>query len=306
VRHRAAALVLAASVALGVLALAPAAGAATVLDAVTVSTDTATKPTLTFDTPFAVKKTSNDVVAPGTGEVLQQGQTVKVDMVVVDARTGKEIESSYGRKTVPLVLDKKRTLKPVVQALTGKNVGSRVLFAVAPKDGIAKRLAAAKVKKNDTLLFVVDVRSVLPTRATGTPVPPVDGLPTVTLAADGKPTITVPKADAPTSLVVQPLITGTGPAVQSGQTVTVQYTGVIWDTGKQFDSSWDRGQVFDTPIGRGSVIAGWDEGLVGQPVGSQVLLVVPPDKGYGSSGTSDGSIKGSDTLVFVVDILDAS
>ena len=305
-RNRAAALVLAVSVALGVLALALPAGAATALDDVTVSPDVTAKPTLTFDTPFAVKKTTTSVVDPGSGEALKNGRTVKVDLLVVDARTGKEIESSYGKSTVPIVLDKKATLKPVVEALAGKNVGSRVLFAVAPKDGVAKKLAGTDVKKNDTLLFVVDVRSVVPTRATGEAVAPVDGLPTVKLAGDGKPKITVPKTTAPTSLVVQPLVKGTGPVVQSGQTVTVQYTGVIWDTGKQFDSSWDKGQPFSTAIGKGSVIAGWDEGIVGQTVGSQVLLVVPPDKGYGTTGTSDGSIKGTDTLVFVVDILDAS
>ncbi len=61
----------------------------------------------------------------------------------------------------------------------------------------------------------------------------------------------------------------------------------------------------DFVIGNGQVIAGWDEGLVGQTVGSQVLLVVPPDKGYGTAGNTDAGIKGTDTLVFVVDILDA-
>ena len=146
------------------------------------------------------------------------------------------------------------------------------------------------MKKTDTLLFVIDVKTVRTplARATGAPVAPVAGLPTVRLAADGKPTITVPAgAAAPTQLVTQVLIKGTGPAVTAGQTITVHYTGVKWD-GKQFDSSWDRGQPLDTAIGNGSVIAGWDEGLVGQTVGSQVLLVVPPDKGYGTPGSSDG------------------
>ena len=143
-------------------------------------------------------------------------------------------------------------------------------------------------------------------RATGDAVAPVDGQPTVTLAADGKPTITIPSGvAAPTSLVVQPLIKGTGPVVTAGQTISVHYTGVIYDGGKQFDSSWDRGQPADFVIGKGQVIPGWDEGLVGQTVGSQVLLVVPPDKGYGAQGQSSAGIKGTDTLVFVVDILDA-
>jgi peptidylprolyl isomerase len=133
----------------------------------------------------------------------------------------------------------------------------------------------------------------------------VEGLPTVKLAMAGKPTITVPSSTAPDTLVVQPLITGTGPVVTAGQTISVHYTGVIWDSGKKFDSSWDRGAPVDFLIGEGQVIAGWDEGLVGQTVGSQVLLVIPPDKGYGEQGQPDAGISGTDALVFVVDILDA-
>ena len=125
------------------------------------------------------------------------------------------------------------------------------------------------------------------------------------LDAGGKPTVTVPSTAAPPALVVQPLIQGTGPAVTAGQTVVLHYVALNWRDGKQFDSSWDRGQSASFPIGTGKVLPGWDEGLVGQAVGSQVLLVVPPDKGYGSAGEPDAGITGTDTLVFVVDILDA-
>jgi peptidylprolyl isomerase len=80
---------------------------------------------------------------------------------------------------------------------------------------------------------------------------------------------------------------------------------VIWGTGKQFESSWDRKVPIEAPIGTGQVLPGWDTGLVGQTVGSQVLLVLPPDQGYGTSGNSQAGITGTDTLVFVIDILDA-
>jgi peptidylprolyl isomerase len=311
VRQRAAALFLAVSVTLGLgataLVAAPAGAATDALTGVTVSTDTSAKPTVEVKTPYAIKKTADSTVVAGTGEKLAKGATITFDYVLVDGRTGKEVQTSYGMTPASLVLDAKKTNKQLVNALTGETIGSRVLVAIAPKDGLAKRITADGVKKNDTLLFVIDAKSVRTPlkKATGEAVAPVDGLPTVELAKNGKPTITVPKTAAPTSLVVQPLIKGSGPVVQAGQTISVHYTGVIWDTGKQFDSSWDRGQPADFEIGKGSVIAGWDEGLVGQTVGSQVLLVVPPDKGYGSAGTSDGSIKGTDTLVFVVDILDA-
>lgn len=284
-------------------------GAATKpLAGVTVSTDVTAKPAVKFHAPFTVKKTTDRVVAPGTGGELARGARVTFDYVLVDGRTDKQVQTSYGKSPASLVLDTKKTNKQLVTALTGQHVGVRVLLAIAAKDGLAKRLHSKQVKKEDTLLFVIDAKAAaMPlSRATGAAVPPVPGLPTVTLADNGKPTITIPNgASAPTTLVVQPLIKGNGPQVQSGQTISVHYTGVIWGSGKQFDSSWDRGAPFETAIGSGQVIAGWDEGLVGQTVGSQVLLVVPPDKGYGASGQSSAGIKGTDTLVFVVDILDA-
>ena len=77
---------------------------------------------------------------------------------------------------------------------------------------------------------------------------------------------------------------------------------MLWKDGKKFDASADHGSSFDTEIGAGSVITGWDKGLVGQTVGSRVLLVVPPADGYGAKG-SPPLIGAKDTLVFVVDIL---
>ncbi|MCL2464331.1 MAG: FKBP-type peptidyl-prolyl cis-trans isomerase, partial [Micrococcales bacterium] len=104
--------------------------------------------------------------------------------------------------------------------------------------------------------------------------------------------------------VVQPRIQGTGPAVKSGQTIVVNYTGWLWD-GTQFDSSWDRQATMAVQdIGQAQLIDGWNQGLVGQDVGSQVLLVIPPSLGYGS--TAQGSIPANSTLVFVVDILAAA
>ena len=99
---------------------------------------------------------------------------------------------------------------------------------------------------------------------------------------------------------------GTGASPQKGQTCVMHYTGWLWtDGGKgaKFDSSHDRRSPFSFALGRGQVIKGWDDGLVGKRVGSQVLLVVPPADGYGKSGSSQAGIKGTDTLVFVVDIL---
>ena len=101
--------------------------------------------------------------------------------MLVNGRTGKEIQTSYGVSPASLVLDSKKTAKQLVAGLTGEKIGSRVLVAIAPKDGLAKRLNTKTVKKNDTLLFVIDVKGVRTplAKATGEAVAPVDGLPTV-------------------------------------------------------------------------------------------------------------------------------
>ena len=119
--------------------------------------------------------------------------------------------------------------------------------------------------------------------------------------------MTIPKNSPPKTLAVRTLIKGSGPKVSKGQLIVVQYVGVIWASKKVFDSSWARGAPFAFTIGASpsQVIPGWDKGLVGQNIGSRVLLVIPPADGYGKTGNSQAGIKGTDTLVFVVDILGA-
>jgi len=266
------------------------------------------KPTVKVPTPFAVAKTVRTVLTRGKGAPITKGQRVTVDYLGVNGADGREFNSSFGASPSTFVLDPKQYLPGLVTAVTGTTVGSRVLVAIPPADAYGVNgQPSVGIGPTDTIVVVVDVRSArdVLTRATGTPVTPPSGLPKVTARGAGEPSITLPRGAAPTALVVQPLIAGRGPEVRKGQQITVQYTGVIWPGGRQFDSSWDRDTPAVFPIGRGQVVAGWDEGLVGQPVGSRLLLVLPPDKGYGAAGRPSSGIKGTDTLVFVVDILDA-
>lgn len=105
-----------------------------------------------------------------------------------------------------------------------------------------------------------------------------------------------------TELVVTPLIEGTGPAVESGQTITVNYVGILYNEGEEFDSSWSRGQPASFPIGVGGVIPGWDQGLVGVTTGSRVQLDIPAELAYGTE--PDGG-RPAGPLRFVVDVLGA-
>jgi peptidylprolyl isomerase len=117
-----------------------------------------------------------------------------------------------------------------------------------------------------------------------------------------KPQLTFPDTPAPEELEVVVLSRGDGPLVEAGDDLVVNYLGQTWG-GHVFDNSYDRGSSINFPIGVGAVIGGWDQGLVGQQIGSRVLLSIPPHQGYGSRGMPQAGIKGTDTLVFVVDIV---
>src|SRR5690606_17991817 len=113
------------------------------------------------------------------------------------------------------------------------------------------------------------------------------------------PTITLPDdCDAPTQLIVEDLVPGSGPGAASGQELTMNYSLVAWSDGEKLDSSFDRGEPFGLILGAGQVIPGWEQGLEGVQEGARRLLIIPPDLGYGAGGNG---IKPNETLVFVTD-----
>ena len=130
-------------------------------------------------------------------------------------------------------------------------------------------------------------------------------LPEVSGSFGEKPTLAFPDAAPSAELEVLVLSRGDGELVEAGDDIEVHYLGQSWQGGV-FDNSYDRRSSISFPIGVGAVIAGWDEGLVGQQVGSRVLLSIPSHLGYGDRGVPQAGIKGGDTLVFVVDIVGTS
>jgi peptidylprolyl isomerase len=284
------------------------------LDAITVTGAVGEEIAVEVEAPFETDTTHRRVLEEGDGDAIEAGQDVSFQNVAVNGRDGAEFDNSYEASETPpaIVMDETQVIPGLVRGLLGVNVGSRVVIAVAPQDGFQEQggIAEVGIEADDTIIFVIDVLDATTPvepldRAEGTAVEPEEGLPTVELDDDGKPTITLPDGDPPTELVSQVLIEGEGAEVEAGQTLTAHYTGIIWPGGEQFDSSWDRGEPSQFPIGTGGVIPGWDETLVGQPIGSQLLLVIPPEDGYGTGGNPDAGIEGTDTLVFVVDILAA-
>ena len=115
-----------------------------------------------------------------------------------------------------------------------------------------------------------------------------------------KPAIQRPSGDPPSKLYERDIVKGKGEAAKAGDNVSVQYVGVSFSNGEQFDASWDAGKAFQFQLGAQMVIAGWDQGVAGMRKGGRRLLVIPPDLAYGEAG--QGSIAPNETLIFVIDL----
>ncbi len=250
---------------------------------------------------------------PGTGAVLTKSDALAANYVVYswDGTSSSQKASTFGASPTLIA---GQTLPGLETALIGKKVGSRVLAVIPPAQGFgAAGNPQAGITGTTTLVFVVDLLKAYSdtASASGTQVSNGGGtLPTVSAKAGSAPTLTFPSSPPPSGLVTKTLIKGNGPAVAKGDYVIVQYVGYIWRTKKPFasgSSSWSAGSPVGVVIGASpaQVIPGWDKGLVGQTVGSRVMLSIPPADGYGSAGSSQAGIKGTDTLAFVVDIIDA-
>jgi peptidylprolyl isomerase len=179
-------------------------------------------------------------------------------------------------------------------------------MAVPPTWGYGSQgNSQAGIKGTDTLVFAVDIENAFNAKSSAKGKVVTQGnasLPKVGTNTDGKaPSIDVPKVKAPTGLVANYVIEGDGPVVAADSTVLVQYKGVLWDTGKEFDSTYSGGRLASFSLQQ--VVKGWAEGLTGKKVGSRVLVVIPPKLGYGDNPPQGSSIKKDSTLVFSVDIL---
>jgi peptidylprolyl isomerase len=269
------------------------------LDLVVWDEDADGVPTLTFDQPFTVGTTSARMIHDGDGDVIKEGDIVSLDYTVTSGTDGSISYSTYTTGTPePVPLTEGQIDPLLLEILVGAHVGADFLYAAVDTstDPASSVIMAVTVASTVTPLE----------RATGTAVTPPAGLPVVTLdATTGEPSVEIPKTDPPKDLVAQTLIEGDGAKVEEGDSITIHYPGWLWD-GTEFDSSWEGGSPATFTLADGQLIEGWVLGLAGKTVGSQVLLVIPPDLGYGDEDSSNGTIPGGSTLVFVVDILATS
>ncbi|MCY1674748.1 FKBP-type peptidyl-prolyl cis-trans isomerase [Pseudarthrobacter sp. SL88] len=270
-------------------------------------------PGVDFPKPFEVAEPTVKVVAEGTGDTVKANQIANISVLALNGSDGSTLEDTFPSEPEPLELndDLKTNSAVIYNAFVGAKVGSSIALAVpgqksapaaspSPSTGATP---APSTPASPTQLLIIKVLSAADAtpaldKPQGETVTPPAGLPTVT-EKDGKPEINVEGAAAPTALVSQDLIKGTGATVKETDTLTVNYVGVNLVGGTKFDSSFDRGEP--ASFGLNQVIKGWTQGLAGKTVGSRVLLVIPKDLAYGDAG--QGEAKGD--LVFVVDILGA-
>lgn len=266
-------------------------------DAIKVSGKFGDSPKVTFTAPFVIDKTQTRVLSKGSGATIKAG-TVELNYYGVDGRTGKKFDDSYSRKqTASFPLEK--VIPGFAKGLTGQKVGSRVLIAITSDDGYgAQGNPRAGINPGDTLLFVVDVVAAQLDGPSGKKVTPPSGLPVVT-DTKGVPSIAVPKTDPPAKLVVQPLIAGQGKRVAKTDAVVTNYLAVGWTDGATVFDTYKTGP--DTSA-VASTIPGLTQALVGQRVGSRLLVIVPPAQGY-PDGNATPKVDKDVTLVFVVDVL---
>lgn len=269
------------------------------LDAVSVTGNPGKSPTVKADWPIKIAKTTSKVLNPGTGRTVDSSATVNVNYVGINARTGKSFDSSFTRgKATSFSLD--QVVAGFKKGLAGKKVGDRVLIMMPGTDAYDSQGGASQVgiNKGDSLIFVVEIKDVAYKTAEGTAVSPPAGLPTVTVK-NNVPDVKIGDAKKPSSLVTQPLIKGAGRKVTAKDTIQVKYRTWSWSDDELIEDGYDGSGVSGQMSG---VIEGWKKGLVGQTVGSRVMLVVPPSMAY-PKGNATPTIAKGETLVYVIDIL---
>ena len=282
----------------GAAACDRAGGASPALDLINASGPVG-EPTLSLDSPVVVNETKFADVTVGEGRAItSDAQDVVFSVTIASGSTGETLVSSP--TDVRPLSGWADHYEGLVEMMRCATEGSRIVGAI-PFDGVSQEAAESlQLQKGQALAVVLDLQRVYPAAADGAPqYNDRAGMPSVVLAPDGTPGIIVPDAEPPSELAVEVLKRGDGPAVGGDDTIRIHYTGLTWDDSEVFDSTWEKGASATVTLD--GVVPGFAQALDGATVGSQLLVVIPPDLGYGEKGS--GSIPGNATLVFVIDVL---
>ncbi len=281
----------------------------------TVTGEVGEEPELTFPDIEPPEEQVSGVIheAEGEGELIRSDDMILADIVDYQWTAKGEYEKAQStyEAGAPVILELGQMGEELTSELVDQRVGSRVEYVTPPPDPQEAAAMGQPEPPAGSTVSVVDVKE---RYGTGDTVGGEqtsdggDGMPSAPDEGSEEPDIEIPNTDPPKDLESERLVEGDGKEVEAEQQVVVQYTGVTWEDGEVFDSTWSRG---GTPaslgIGSGQVIEGWDEGLVGENVGSRMLLSVPEDMAYGGEDAAAAAQQGQEqpegALVFVVDIL---
>ena len=254
---------------------------------VTISGTSAQTPELTYPTPLVLADPITEVVWEGDGDEVVEGGPVLLRIYSENGTDAAVLRNDFLAVPTAYLLTEDTIGSDLFSVISGHRVGARLLHAIET-DGVP----------------TVSSIDILPTRAVGEVREPEQGLPVVEHDESGMPTVTIPADQAaPSEPVVRQVVRGTGAQVPSGSKVVIQLVAVKWSTGEVFDTTWGEGRLpTAVTVGADQLVEGFDQGLVDLPVGSQVMLVVPPGQGFGPAGNE----LSAETIVYVVDILAVS
>jgi len=249
--------------------------------------------TATFTTPLKATGLQRTVLTKGTGKETTTGQTVDALISVYLGKDGKAL----GTEPVSLTVGDSSMIKAFLAGIDCVPLGSRVVVAAPAKDMYGDQgNSQLGITADDSLVIVTDVIGL---KKQLKPAEWTKDTPTVTFDADGKPTLKLPATKPPADLMLKVLRPGDGDVVKSGDTVTLNYQGTSWDTGKIFDQSYGKQPA---SFATNQVVQGFGAALVGQKVGTRLVVTIPPKYAYGEKSATDSSGLGGQTLVFVIEI----
>ena len=278
-------------------------------DAVAISGDFGSAPTVEFTSQMSVEDTETKTLVEGDGPVIEKGDHAFAYIWLGNGYTKKQAYSDYDNKQAEQLTADSKSLSPVFEEmLTGAKVGSRVA-AVAKADELFGEAGNPQlgIANADPVLVILDVVSPILEKAQGAPAAAPAWAPKL-VEKDGAVTgFDFSKTPKPgNKLQKAVLIQGAGEPVKADANVLVRYLGQVYKGAKPFDQNYDTAAEELQPFSLNGVVKGWKQGLTGVKVGSRVVLAIPPALGYGKTGNKDAGIKGTDTLYFVVDVLGAA
>lgn len=266
-------------------------------DSVKVEGEFSQEPTAEFTTPLEADELQRTVAIEGDGETTESGQKINAVVTTFSGTSGEQLFS----QPATLTAGDETLYEAFLAGVDCVPIGSRTV-TVAPASALYGDTGneSVGIEPGESVVIVVDVVEVQqPLKAAEW----TENVPEVEWGAEGEaPTVTLPKTDPSTELQLKVLEEGDGATVGDGDSVTVQYQGISWNTGEIFDQSYTRGQpaTFTTD----GVIQGFSAALVGQKVGTKLIVTIPPEYAYGTD--PEAHELGGQTLVFLIEIEDTA